>query len=60
MDGAVFWTGEEHNLLDGFGWYYAIMDMGCNKSIAGLEQVQYVGSKQELWHQLELCWLGMW
>jgi len=36
VDEAVFMAADEEcKLLGGFGWNYAILDTGCNKSVAG-------------------------
>ena len=38
IDDAVFYSSKgERNMLGGFGWNYAIIDTGCNKSVAGKE-----------------------
>ena len=38
IDDAVFYSSkEERNMLGGFSWNYAIIDTGCNKSVAGKE-----------------------
>ena len=34
---AVFYSSREKNMLGGFGWNFAILDTGCNKSVAGSE-----------------------
>ena len=37
IDDAVFYSSKEKNMLGGFGWNVAIIDTGCNKSVAGRE-----------------------
>merc|ERR1712112_337034 len=37
IDEAVFYSGREESMLGGFGWNFAILDTGCNKSVAGSE-----------------------
>ena len=38
IDDAVFYSSKGvRNMLGGFGWNYAIIDTGCNKSVAGKE-----------------------
>ena len=37
IDEAVFYSSKEKNMLGGFGWNVAIIDTGCNKSVAGRE-----------------------
>ena len=35
-DESVMTADEERKLIGGFGWNYAILDTGCNKSVAGM------------------------